>query len=70
MGEAKGSSVEEAEKTTDLETIFRKIATAYDHERPEHNDFYRWAREKIVKKPSALVTFAEYVKEMMQSYGV
>lgn len=61
--------MEEAEKTKELETIFRQIATAYDHEHPERNDFYRWAREKIGQK-AILVTFSEYVKEMMQSYGV
>ena len=55
----------------DLAEVFRKIATAFDHDHPERSDYYRWAREKVQENPEYRAAFPEYVKEMMdKSYGI
>jgi hypothetical protein len=55
----------------DLAEVFRKIATAFDHDHPENSDYYRWARAKILEKSETRPAFVEYVREMMEkSYGL
>jgi len=63
--------MEEAEKTAVLESAFRKLATSLDHDHPEQNDYYRWAREQLRQNPASEATFVEYVREMMEKlYGI
>ena len=63
--------MEEPEKTEDLSSVFSRIASAFDHNHPEQNDYYRWARGELRKNPETPVAFVDYVREMLvKTYGV